>query len=58
MRNVLSKIDILNLLVCRLISKSFCDKLISRFHRKNISTSKEKSRKKKLLNKKVLEIII
>jgi len=52
MRNVLSKINILNLLVCQSTSKSFCDKLISRFDRSNISTSKEKSRKEKIIKRK------
>jgi len=52
MRNVLFKTNIFNLLVCQLSSKSFCNKLISRFDRNKISTSEKKSREETNIKKK------
>jgi len=52
MRNVLSKINIFNLLVCRLILKFSRDRLISQFDCNNINTNEEKSREKKITKKK------
>ncbi len=43
MQNVLFKINILNLLICRSILKSFCDRLIFQFERNKISKDKKKS---------------
>ncbi len=58
MRNVLSKNNILNLLVRRLNLKSSRDKLIFRFNYNKISTNKKKSREKTNIERKVLEILI
>jgi len=55
MRNVLSRIDILNLLICRLISKSSRDKLIFQFDCRDISTNEEKSREVKIIKKKSIK---
>ncbi len=52
MRNVLSRINILNLLICRLILKSSRDKLIFRFDRNNINIDEEKFREKKIIEEK------
>jgi len=52
MRNVLSKTNILNLLVCRSILKSSRDALILKFDCNNINIDKEKSRKEKIIERK------
>jgi len=52
MRNVLPKTNILNLLVCQSILKSSCDKLILKSSRNDISTSEEKFRKEKIIERK------
>jgi len=52
MRNVLSRINILNLLVCRSISKSSRNRLISWFDRNDINISEEKSRREKIIKRK------
>ncbi len=52
MRNVLSRINIFNLLICRSISKSSRDKLISQFEHNKISKDKEKFQKEKSIKKK------
>jgi len=58
MQNILSRINIFNLLIYRSILKSFCNKLVSQSKYNKISKNKKKFKKKRVLEKRVFEILI
>ncbi len=57
MRNILLRIEILDLLDCWSITKFSCNKLIFQSNYNKISINKEKSREEKSA-KKILEVLI